>query len=54
MSELIRIDRLRAHAEQCAREGKPKSACPYKDDPRRAEIWLTYFYAEQEKQVCSA
>lgn len=52
MSELIRIDTIRANAEQCAREGKAVEACPY-DDPRRAELWLMYFRLEQYRQFCA-
>lgn len=53
MSELIRVDSLRANAEQCAREGKTVDACPYKDDPRRAELWLMYYKHEKNGSLCT-
>lgn len=53
MSELTKIDTIRANAEQAARDGKTADACPYKEEPTRAELWLMYFYLEQDRQFCA-
>lgn len=56
MSELLRIDQLKAGAERAADEGKPASANPYResDDPRRHAMWLTYYYHRVEANLCQA
>lgn len=53
MSELIRIDTIRENAEQAAREGKKEDACPYKEEPTRAELWLMYYKHEKNGSLCT-
>ena len=54
MSEIIRIDWLKAHAEKSAAEGKTLDACPCKDDPRRSEIWKSFYYSALEEDQKAA
>lgn len=51
MSELIRIDDLKADAETAANEGHTVEVCPFKDDPRRAEVWTTFYYIAVEERL---
>ena len=46
MSELIRGERIKAHAEKSAKEGKGPETNPYPigNDPRRHDAWLSYYY----------
>lgn len=56
MSELLRIDALKADAERAADDGKSVSANPYResDDPRRHGMWLTYYYHRVEEKLSHA
>lgn len=49
MSELLRIDGIKADAEAAADAGKQSDACPKDLDPRRAQFWLHFFYQRQEQ-----
>lgn len=48
--EILRIDGLKASAEQAAESGRSVAVCPY-DDPRRVEMWKTFYYAAIEKKL---
>lgn len=47
MSELLRIDELKADAERAADEGKSLNANPHTADPRRGPLWKHYFLVRQ-------
>lgn len=47
MSELLRIDEIRASAEAAADAGERVDENPYKDDPRRAQQWRHFFFQRQ-------
>jgi hypothetical protein len=49
MSELIRIDELKANAEAAAIARRSVDESPYKNDPRRDEIWRTYYFRKWEE-----
>jgi hypothetical protein len=45
VSELIRIDGIKADADRAAEQGYSTGVNPYRDDPRRSEIWLAFYNA---------
>lgn len=49
MSELVRIDEMKADAERAANEGKSLAVNPHAADPRRGPLWKHYFLAQQHK-----
>lgn len=50
MSELIYIEQLKADAEAAADAGKQPEDCPKDLSPRKAELWLHYFYSRQDQK----
>ncbi|WP_194720799.1 hypothetical protein [Noviherbaspirillum malthae] len=53
MSELLRIDELKADAERAANEGKSLNANPHAADPRRGPLWKHYFLVQQTRNETS-